>query len=55
MLLLSLGPAVLVTLMQSAHRDVRGPDLSWLLFGPAVTEPGREDTENISPVKDITG
>ncbi|EGF91453.1 hypothetical protein ABI_28690 [Asticcacaulis biprosthecium C19] len=55
MLLLSLGPAVLVTLLQSAHRESTGPDLSWLLFGPALTENGRDDVENTNPINDITG
>lgn len=55
MLLLSLGPAVLVTLLQSAHRETAGPDLSWLLFGPPMTETGRDDNENSNAIKDITG
>ena len=38
MLLLSLGSGVLVTLLQSGHRDMSAPDLSWLLFGPDLPE-----------------
>ena len=55
MLLLSLGPAVLVSLLQSAHREVNGPDLSWLLFGPPLTENGRDDLENSKVINEITG
>lgn len=55
MLLLSLGPAVLVTLLQSAHRETTGPDLSWLLFGPPLSETGRDEVENTNHINDITG
>ncbi len=39
MLFLSLGPEVLIQLLQSQNRtEMTMPDLSWLLFGPD-TEP----------------
>ncbi|ESQ91498.1 hypothetical protein ABAC460_05805 [Asticcacaulis sp. AC460] len=45
----------MVSLLQSAHRETKGPDLSWLLFGPPLAEAGRDDVENNNIINDVTG
>jgi hypothetical protein len=47
MLLLSLGPQVIAALLAGpSPRDISGPDLSWLLFGPEMTAAAAPPEEN---------
>lgn len=56
MLCLSLGPEVLIKLLQSHTRTdpsglkMNAPDLSWLLFGPDVEASERPDTTQNSSI-----